>query len=166
MNLKHTRLGFTLAELLAVVIIVAILAALATGYYKRSVEQSRFAEGLAAASAIAEGVNRSYEEQRMEGIASPTKRPKISSLDISVRSKACQTVSDYCIKAGNFEIVVNAEGVTTAYQGTTTNYKYSIEVQPHFASSNRDRIACVGAGGGTQAIGNPYGFFFQSYKII
>ena len=145
--MKYFNNGFTLAELLAVVIILAIMAAIAAGYYKRSVEQTRFSEGLMAASAIAEGVNREYLRTKMEGDLVPTKRPKLKSLDIAISKNAsCNTSSAYCVKTKNFEVFVNSNGVTRAYRGTTNQYKYYIEVQPHFAAASvRDRIACVGS---------------------
>ncbi len=143
--MNYLQKGFTLTELLAVVIIVAIMAAISTGYYKRSLEQSHFSEGLMAASAIAEGVNREYLRSNLEGTA--IKQPKLKSLDISIsKNQSCETSSAYCVKTKYFEVAVDAQGVTKAYRGTTSKYKYYIEVQPHFAStvSIRDRIACVG----------------------
>ena len=141
-NSKMNKKGFTLAELLAVVIILAIMAAISVGYYKRSVEQSYFSEGLTAASAIAEGVNREYVRSRLDGTT--IKQPKLKSLDISIaKSGSCATASDYCIKTKYFEIAVDSTGVTKAYRGTTSKYKYYIEVLPHFSSSNKDRIACI-----------------------
>ena len=135
--------GFTLAELMAVVIILGVLTVLSTGYYKRSVEQARFSEGLMAASAIAEGINRAYLEQKMNGIAAPV-LPSLDHLDISVSGAGCfigQCETEY------FIITVDGNGVTNAarkngvYAG-----KYAIQIQPHFAEANRDQIACIGVG--------------------
>ncbi|MBQ3667558.1 MAG: prepilin-type N-terminal cleavage/methylation domain-containing protein [Elusimicrobiaceae bacterium] len=134
--------GFTLTELMAVVIIIALLAILSTGYYKRSVEQARFSEGLMAASAIVEGVNRDYLEQKMNGI-DEVSIPAINQLDISLSGAGC--TSDSC-ETQYFTVTVDSDtGVTTATRknGTYAN-AYSIQIQPHFAASNRDQIACVG----------------------
>ncbi len=150
------KLGFTLAELLAVVIILVIMSAVGAGYYKRSVEQARFSEGLMAASAIAEGVNREYLRTQMEG-ASPITRPPLKSLDIMIsKNKSCAISSAYCVKTKNFEISVEANGVTKAYRGITSKYKYYIAIQPHFASSNKDQIACVGTSSGVSFDGKSF----------
>ena len=124
--MKHTsKLGFTLAELLAVVIIVALLSGLSLGYYKRSVEDSRFAEGLGAASALVEAVNQSYFDQQFEGSA-PTARPKVKTLDISLAAQQeCSSNTDYCIATPRFEVQVEDNGIVRAYRGKSTDNKYT-----------------------------------------
>ena len=56
--MKLTKYGFTLTELMVVVIIIAILAGLGLGSYKKAVERSHFTEGLQAVNAVAEAVTR------------------------------------------------------------------------------------------------------------
>ena len=142
MNKKEQ--GFTLMELLAVVIIIALMAAVGTGYYKRAVEQARFPEGLMAASAIAEGVNREYKRSLLEE-AEPIKQPKLKTLDISIaKNGSCTTSSDYCIKTKYFEMNVNGQGVVNAYRGTTSSYKYYIQIKPSFAMVDRGQVFCYG----------------------
>lgn len=133
--------GFTLAELMAVIIIVSLLAVLSVGYYRRSVEQSHFSEGLMAASAVAEAVNRAYLEQKMNGIATPV-LPTINHLDISFPgSNSCSAAT---CTTKYFSIGVNSEGVTAADRtGGIYRGQYIIRIQPHFADNNRDQIACV-----------------------
>ena len=144
MKNRYSCTGFTLAELLAVVIIVALLSAMSVGYYKRAVEQSRFAEGLSAASAVVEAVNQSHFDQQLDGVT-PTKRPKIKTLDVSIANQsACASPSDYCVKTPHFEIKVDTNGNVLAYRGTTTSYKYYINIQPSFADTNKDKITCEG----------------------
>lgn len=150
---KQNNLGFTLTELMAVVIIVAILAAISVGYYSKAQEQSYFAEGLSTASAIAEAVNRSYLDDQLAG-QTPTKRPKISSLDVGIsgNNRSCRTSSDYCVRTRYFEINIGADGVTTATRTSTKSIaQYTIQIWPHFASTNRDQIACIGASTGSDS---------------
>lgn len=144
---RQNNIGFTLTELMAVVIIVAILAAVSVGYYGKAQEQSYFAEGLSTVSAIAEAVNRSYLDDQLEG-KTPTKQPKISSLDVGIsgNNRSCRTSSDYCVRTRYFEINIGDDGVTTATRTSEKSVaQYQIQIQPHFAATNRDQIACIGA---------------------
>ncbi len=108
--MKKINTGFTLAELMAVVIILAILTALASGSYKKAVERSRISDGVLAASTIMAAVDRKYIEER-------DAYPTIGSLDISLnQARACTTPSDYCIKTKYFE--------TSIVQDTTSGEIY------------------------------------------
>jgi len=105
----NARAGFTLTELMAVVIIIALLAGLATGSYKKAVERSRFADGLSAASTIMSAVERYYADHMN---ATDARRPKKDRLDISFANvKTCSAEADYCYKTKYFE--------TTIYNGYT-----------------------------------------------
>lgn len=152
---KQNNLGFTLTELMAVVIIVAILAAVSVGYYGKAQEQSYFAEGLSTASAIAEAVNRSYLDDKLAGQTPPTTKPKISSLDVGIsgNNRRCRTSSDYCVRTRYFEINIGDDGVTTATRTSDKSIaKYTIQIQPHFAATNRDQIACIGDSAGSDSL--------------
>ena len=61
--------GFTLAELLAVVIIVGLMATFGIGYYRQSTEQARFNEVLAQANAEAEKLNQDILDNALGGEA-------------------------------------------------------------------------------------------------
>ncbi len=143
---KALRLqGFTLAELLAVVIIIGLLSSIAVGYYKKSVEQSRFTEGLTVAATLSEAMNRAYTDQQMEGVISPSKSYKFANLDVQIANKqACTPASDTCLKTKHFQLQTDSNGVLSAYRGTPSSYKYYIEVWPAYHASNPDRVACVG----------------------
>ena len=151
MQHKHINEGFTLTELLTVVIIVALLSSLGLGYYKRSVEQSRFAEGLSVASALVEAVNQAYFEDLMGGTspAEANKIRKIKTLDFSVpHSKDCAEASDYCIAVPHFEleiVKVNNDVVVRAYRREDgKSQDYAIFIYTDFAdTSQRNRIKCV-----------------------
>lgn len=62
--------GFTLAELLAVVIIVALMATFSIGYYTKSKEQAYFSEFLNQVNSSAEAVNQEFVEWALQGRAS------------------------------------------------------------------------------------------------
>lgn len=147
MKNKYPCAGFTLAELLAVVIIVSLLSALGVGYYKRAVEQARFAEGLSAASAVVEAVNQSYFDQQIDG-DTPTTQPKIATLDISLANANISDDKPYSFILPYFEVKVETNGNVRAYRGSATSYTYYIDIQPSFASSNKDEISCGADGTG------------------
>jgi len=62
--------GFTLAELLAVVIIVGLMATFSIGYYTKSKEQAYFSEFLNIVNSEAEAINQGYVEAALQGRAS------------------------------------------------------------------------------------------------
>ena len=104
--------GFTLTELMAVVIIISILAVLATGSYRKAVERTRLSDGLIAASTVMESVNR-YQAEKYP--AATAGYPKYNQLDISFpNEKACTTASDYCKKTKYFEITIGNSGFVDA----------------------------------------------------
>lgn len=147
MHKNNRKLGFTLAELIAVVIIVSLMATFAVGYYKRSVEQSRFAEGLMVANAVVEAINRRNEENNLAGDAACRHQYNIGSLDIEIRP--CPGGDKFCGRSRYFEIkMVNNGGVdATRIDGPYRNGIYKINILPHCAANNADRVSCVASGG-------------------
>lgn len=85
--------GFTLAELLAVVIIVALMASFSVGYYTKSKAQAKFAEVLNRANMEAEGKNQDAIELGMQGQA-----VSYSSYGPGTRGEACDASAHYCIQ--------------------------------------------------------------------
>ena len=127
-----SKFGFTLAELMAVVVIVSLMVVLSTGYYRRSIEQAR--------------------RYWMDNFSSMP--DKLSKLDIQLSKRT--SCGDLCVQTEHFQVEVDDEnGVTTA-QRKDGKYAdlYYIQINPHFASSHRDQIACVG----TDAAGNGKAF--------
>jgi len=147
--------GFTLMELMAVVIIVAILSAMSAGSFKQAIERSHFAEGLQAGSAISEAVARFHYDNL--GKHNNT-QPKMSELDIELSKWGnCHSSSDYCKKTRYFEVVIGTDGVVQVHRAKGGNrVDYSIVFYPEFGanksleeciySSNAGKTLCVSMG--------------------
>lgn len=102
--------GFTLTELLTVVIIVGILTGLSLGAFRRALEQSHFTEGLEAGAALNGAVSRYYYDN-LDKSESDRTTPSASQLDIEfANSGACTAVTTYtpCFKTKYFEVYYNS----------------------------------------------------------
>lgn len=141
--LRRPTAGFTLTELMAVVIIVAILSAVAAGSFKRAMERSHFSEGLVAANTVLAAVERYYAESCNEG--SCVTRPKLSHLDISLANqRACTTLPEYCTKTKYFEITVYTGYVDAVRKKGNKDGDYTIRVFPEsFGNYQRTGDACI-----------------------
>ena len=147
--MKLTKHGFTLTELMAVVIIIGILAGIGFGSYQKAIERSRFSEGLAAGAAVQEAVNRYYYENTDLSDGS-RKYPKMAYLDIGLaNAKDCASKNDYCVRTKYFEVIVNNTGRVYAYhmKGNTRQLYYLLWL-PSFDSSRKGE-ACVPFGSNT-----------------
>ena len=136
------RRGFTLTELMAVVIIVAILAAVGAGSYKQAIERSHFSDGLVAANTVLGAVERYYDDSCGEGHC--ISRPEIKYLDISLANqKSCTTSSAYCTKTKYFEITVYDGYVEAKRMKGTAQGNYFIRVYPEsFGNNQRTDTQC------------------------
>lgn len=141
---KHSKVqtgGFTLSEMMAVVVIVAILASVGLGSFKKSVERSHFSEGLVAASTIMGAAERYFNEKAMlSGSNTATTQPKLAVLDVGMENaRECTAPNDYCVKTKYFEITLN-NGYTVAkrMKGSTAG-NYSIVVYPETFGANMRR---------------------------
>ncbi len=140
---RRRKAGFTLTELMAVVIIVGILAAVAAGSFKKAIERSHFSDGLVAANTVMSAVERYYAETCNEGAC--VTRPKISQLDVSLANqRACTTASEYCTKTKYFEITVYAAYVDAVRMKGSTRGNFMIRVYPEtFGAYQRQGDACI-----------------------
>lgn len=133
--------GFTLTELMAVVIIIAILAGIGFGSYKKSVERSHFTEGLVAGNTVLEAVNRYYYDNP-DLSAAARKRPKMDYLDVDLsNAKACtaSTASDYCRRTRYFEVIIYDWGVQVNRVQGNSNKDYYFYLYPDFAGRYTDQ---------------------------
>lgn len=133
--MKLTKYGFTLTELMVVVIIIAILAGLGLGSYKKAVERSHFTEGLQAVNAVAEAVTRYYYDNPD---ASDRRQPAMDRLDIALSNadtnkRTCRAVgtqdNKYCARTKYFEVrvydgYVSADRVKGNNTGDYTIFSY------------------------------------------
>lgn len=101
--MNHTfKTGFTLAELLAVVIIVALMTSFSVGYYTKSKAQARFTEVVNQANANAEELNQTYIEAAMNGASIPETEAESAIV--------CEESQHYCVE-------VTTDFVTTVPKG-------------------------------------------------
>ena len=128
MKKKVLQAGFTLTELMAVVIIVAILAGIAAGSYKKAVERSRYSDALVAATSMMESVNRYYlVNDDLRGVS--RRRPTIANADISFpNAKACHTATNYCTKTKFFEITIQDGSVEAVRYKGNVRGDYGVRV--------------------------------------
>lgn len=147
------KAGFTLTELMAVVIIVGILAAAAVGSFKKAIERSHFSEGLVAANTVLAAVESRHAEDMDasgSGASFEFNRPKIAHLDIALSNqRACQGVGNedlpYCAKTKYFEILIKDSGVVDAVRMKGNKQgDYTIRVFPaSFGQYQRASDGCI-----------------------
>ena len=106
--------GFTLLELMVVVIIIGILTSLALPQYEKAVEKSRAAEAMTLGKAIVESQNRSLNAFPNDSVATK------SALDIRLDNGTW--TSDGVYTTDNFTYTLGESGVTME----RTNGKYTL----------------------------------------
>jgi len=122
--------GFTLTELMAVTIILGILAAIAIGSFRQSVERAKFSEGLRAAQEVAGSLDRYYyDHPGTYGSAID-----FNKLDVSLTNSGdCNASSTLCTKVKNFEISIHQDNkipYVVAYRDKVGSANYQIWATP------------------------------------
>lgn len=139
-NQRFFQAGFTLTELMAVVIIIGILSAIGAGSYKKAVERSRISDGVLAATAVMESVNRYYADNPL---ATDATYPTVNKIDIDFPNQT--SCGSYCIKTKFFEVTVCNSGFTDAQRkkGTVLG-DYAIRAYSgEFGSERNTPASCV-----------------------
>lgn len=144
MHTTHHKAGFTLTELLTVIIIIAILTGLVSGSYKKAVERSRFSDGLMAAAHVMSAVERYYADAPD---ATDATRPFFNKLDISFpNQKACTvtTNANYCIKTKYFETTIYNGYVDAVRKKGSVTGDYTVRVySTEFGANVQTPPVCI-----------------------
>ncbi len=130
------RRAFTLAELLAVVAILAILAGIAIGSYRRSVDRAKFSEGLSLAEQVAAARDMYYYD-RLYGGATASIPTSFSLLPLELDGASGSTYT-----GSNFTISISNTGYV---QATHKDNDYGVCVYQEAAASGAiSQPKCLG----------------------
>lgn len=104
--------GFTLAELMAVVVIVAIIAAIGLGGYRRTVERAKLTEGLNMAHQIAQALVRADWDRynRCERLDTPWTMLDIDSTNYTINATELVITGRFKLTQEGFNIKVERLG--------------------------------------------------------
>ncbi len=141
---QKNKAGFTLTELMAVVIIVAVLAGIAFGSYKKAVERSRFAEGQVAGATVAEAVSRYYYDNLDTSYASTM--PQASYLDVGFandRSCTLNPSSKYCFRTQYFEVLIQSDRVKVSRVQGNKAKDYYFYYYPEFLGQKAEECGSL-----------------------
>lgn len=131
--------GFTLTELLAVVIIIGILTGLSLGNFRQAFERSHFSEGLQAGAALNGAISRYYYDN-LDKSESARTSPSASQLDISLTNAgACTAITKTpCFRTKYFEVYYDSSSkyVESCRVKNGSTKDYCIRFYPDFSSTH------------------------------
>ena len=142
---QKNTLGFTLTELMAVVVIVAILAGIGLGSYKKSIERSHFTEGLVAGTTILESMERFYYDNP-DLPESDRLTPDLDELDVELSNTGTCTMSNvpgHCVKTKYFEIMIYNWGVQVYRVQNRTRKDYYFKLYSKVGPNAGNKDACL-----------------------
>lgn len=149
--MRTLRAGFTLTEMLTVVLIVGILTSLAMPQYKRFVQRARVTEAVTVLRMLADSAERlatSFGARTVAGFASGnTSKFVFSRFDMVGNSTISCPFTNTVLTCEYFTYTLNANGTITARQ---TDTGVELTVDPDEPTSSDNYITCVeGVAGGS-----------------
>ena len=126
------KYGFTLAELMAVVVIIAIIAGIGLGSYRSAIEKARFNEAIGVASALAAAADEYYYDH--VGLSSDPWTTNIDSLALNITDGS---VSGSTLTTRNFVYTLQSEKVEA--QRINGNYGVIVPLESQLPT---DPILC------------------------
>ncbi len=135
-KIKNNCQGFTLIEMLVVVLIIGILAAVALPQYQRAVEKTKMAEAVLNVKAIAQAQERYYLLHNKY-----LNCKEFNALDIDIEgSSDCSYSGCACRQTSNFLYLTSSHSESSIAHAVRTPqpYKYYINIFP----SNPNKVHC------------------------
>ena len=123
--------GFTLIEMLVVVLIIGVLAAIAVPQYEASIEKSRVAEALVMMKSISDAEQRYFQANPND--TTVTKQSQIADVDLKggcwVVGKATTGASSYRTRSFTYDLG-GTNGLVTAYRIDRTDLCEDVATDP------------------------------------